>query len=213
MHARYASRGGRRQSPRFDAQLAPRAAARVLLSREAGSYRGDDGAEACRCCIGCEQFGSRHVEVGLETGRAMRRRDEAVTGARGERPRANNAAVEGRAREHPELRVEAGTMTGRPSTGVWPAASNTDRLAKAEVVAVSGRKPRGMRPAVEIQQHLLTAARSPELRRRRRLSTDRSRHQQAEAAQEERRCRQAHRPYRLTFGAKYETARALVRNV
>ena len=107
--------------------------------------------KACRSRVRCEQCGSRHVEVWRPLPPAMRDRGEAMASACGERPRANNAAVQWRAREHPELRVEAGTRTGRPATGVWPAASDTDRLCNAEAVAVPGRKVRSIRSSAADQ--------------------------------------------------------------
>src|SRR5947209_11860770 len=112
-------------------QLALRTTGRVLSSCELGLERGDEGAEACGSCIGCEQPDARwgHVKLGWPPNVLVPGRPdpgEAVAGAGRENERANDAANVVGARKHGELRVTAGTMAGCPHTGLRPASADTD---------------------------------------------------------------------------------------
>ena len=104
-----------------------------------------------------------HVEVGwpadvLVSG-VTPDSDEADAAACGERPRANDAADVTRAREDAELRVEAGTVVGRPLTRLRSARADTDSEPDMESVAVSGDDT-----VVALHvEHPLAAAHSPEL--------------------------------------------------
>ena len=182
--------------------LDARAARGVLLLPHAGRKRRDDGAEACRTRIGREQLdaGWRRVEVSWPASVCLASvasdGDETSATACSERPRANDAADVTRAREDEELRVEAGTVVGRPLTCLRCAHADTDSESDNESVALSGDHT-----VVALHvQHPLAVARTPKLRRRRRLrqSISPPGRQQTEAAHQKRRCQDAHRPQRVT---------------
>ena len=103
--------GTSRSSRPREGRLSAATAGRGLLPDEAGRDRGDDAAEACNGCMCCQQSGSGHEEVrwppGVLVPGVVRDRSQAITRAGGERPRADNAAVERRASEHAELGEEA----------------------------------------------------------------------------------------------------------